>query len=68
MERLAVAAYQCQLLELAPAGVLLHQTGGGFKFRDVAATFAAGIWIVFHVVIPPCTTSIGVRQVSLNLR
>ena len=67
MKGLAVETYQCQLLELAPAGVLLHQAGCGFKFRDVAATFAAGIWIVFHVV-PPCTTAIGARQISLNLR
>ena len=65
-ERLTVEAYQRHLLVLAPAGVLLHHAGGGFKFRDVAATFAAGIWIVFHVVIPPCTTSIGARQVSLS--
>ena len=63
MKGLAVETYQCQLLELAPTGVLLHHAGGGFKFRDVAATFAAGIWIVFHVV-PPCTTAIGARQTA----
>jgi len=53
MKGLAVETYQCQLLVLAPAGVLLHYAGGGFKFRDVAATFAADIWIVLHVVILP---------------
>ena len=53
LERLAVDAYQRHLLVLTPAGVLLHHAGSRFKFRDVAATFAAGIWIMFHVVIPP---------------
>ena len=53
MKGLAVETYQCQFLELAPAGVLQHNAGCGFKFRDVAATFAAGNWFVFHLVILP---------------
>ena len=44
----AVGAHQRQLLGLSPAGVLLHDAGSWFKFRDDATAFAAGIWIVFH--------------------
>ena len=36
----AVAAHQCQLLGLSPAGVLLHDASGGFKLRDAAAVNA----------------------------
>ena len=54
----AVGAYQRQLLGLSPAGVLLHYAGGRFKFRDDAAAFAAGIWIVFHGGIPSCSSPI----------
>jgi hypothetical protein len=51
----AVGAHQRQHLGLSPAGVLLHDASGGFKFRDDAATFAASIWIVFHEDTPSCT-------------
>ena len=60
MEWPAVGAHQRQLLELSPAGVLLHYAGGWFKFRDDATTFAAGIWSEFHGGIPSCTASIAV--------
>jgi len=63
IKRLAVAAHQRHLLGLAPAGVLLHYAGGWFKFRDVTAAFATDVWIVFHVVIPACTTSISARLI-----
>jgi len=52
----AVGAHQRQHLRLSPAGVLLHDARGGFKFRDDAAAFTAGIWIVFHESILSCTT------------
>jgi hypothetical protein len=55
-EWLAVEAHERKLLELAATGVLLHHAGGWFKFRDDAATFTAGIWNVFHKVIPSCAT------------
>ena len=54
----AVGAHQRQLLGLSPAGVLLHDASGGFKFRDDATAFAAGIWIVFHEGIHSCIASI----------
>jgi len=55
MEWLAVDAHQLQLLRPPPAGILLHHAGSWFKFRDDAATFAAGIWVVFHGDIHSCT-------------
>jgi hypothetical protein len=58
MEWPAVGAHQRQLLGLSPAGVLLHDASGGFKFRNDAAAFATGIWIVFHGGIHSCTASI----------
>ena len=66
MEWLAVAAHQLQLLRPLPAGVLQHYAGGWLKFRDDAATFAAGIWVVFHGGHSFLYHSIGTQLVSLN--
>ena len=52
IKRPTVGTHQRQLLGLSPAGVLLHDASGGFKFRDDAAAFAADIWIVFHEGTP----------------
>ena len=62
----AVAAHQLQLLGPPPAGVLLHHAGSWFKFRDDAATFAAGIWIVFHGGHSFLYHIIGTQLVSMN--
>lgn len=54
-KRPAIGTHQRQLLGLSPAGVLLHDASGGFKFRNDAAAFAASIWIAFHEGTPSCT-------------